>query len=326
MNSKPLVSVIIPTYNYARYICEAIDSVLASNFPSQEIEIVIVDDGSTDHTAQVIEPYKDRVKYIYQENHGKAEATGVAIENSCGQYIFNLDADDLFLPNKIQEVVNVFQSDSEIVHVAHPALFWNVDNETKVIEKIPKKFLGTKTFGKTLISHFYQTHTQFGGGSTFAVRREAATRFSIPKEVDMYIDEYILLAALTQGCSFFIEHPLSVWRVHNNNFSQDQSKATSKLQRSLASKQAVLKELETLGVEEHIQRLYQLKILAFSLFVKEQLGEKKPSDLINLALFFSKSIPCFGLNTVRVFQSYKILNRALPTRAILWLKALRGNS
>ena len=325
MNSNPLVSVIIPTYNYARYICEAIDSILASNFPSQDVEIIIVDDGSTDETAQKIEPYRDLVTYIYQENRGKAEATRVAIAHSRGQYIFNLDADDLFLPSKIQEVVNIFESDLDIVHIAHPALFWNMDDETQVLEKIPKRFSEKKVFGKTLISHFYRTNTQFGGGSTFAVRRETVTRFPIPKEVDMYIDEYMLLAALTQGCSFFINQPLSVWRVHNKNFSQNQSTGYSKLQRSLASKQAVFNELETLGVEKDIRIIYQLKMLVFALYMKEQLGEKTFSDLIDLVSFFSKNLPYFGLDIFRIVQGYKILNRALPTRTILFFKELRAS-
>jgi len=323
MNSKPLISVIIPTYNYARYICEAVDSVLASNFPSQEIEIIIVDDGSTDETVEKIKQYSDQVKYIYQENSGKAKATRVAIENSCGQYILNLDADDLFLPDKIQGVVNIFESDLNIVHVAHPALFWNVDTDTKSIEKIPSKFLGKKTSGKMLISHFYRTNTQFGGGSTFAIRSDIAKRFPIPKEVDMYIDEYVLLLALTQGDSFFLKQPLSTWRIHGGNFSQKQSAIKSKLYRSIASMQAVFNELETLGVEKDILILYQLKMLAFSLLVKEQLSEKSVSDILNLILYFSKNISHFGLDTLKIIQGYKLLNRVLPTLAITFLKKLR---
>jgi len=323
MNSKPLVSVIIPTYNYARYICEAVDSILASNFPSQEIEIIIVDDGSTDETGGKIKQYSDQVKYIHQENGGKAQATRVAVENSCGQYILNLDADDVFLPDKIQEVVRIFESDPAIVHVAHPALFWNVNDDTKILEKIPQKFLGKKTPGKTLISHFYRTNTQFGGGSTFAIRSDIARRFPIPKEVDMYIDEYVLLLALTQGDSFFLTQPLSIWRIHGGNFSQKQSAIKLKLYRSLASIQAVFNELETLGVEKDILILYQLKILAFSLFVKEQLSEKSASDVLNLISYFFKNTSSFGLDTLRIIQGYKLLNRVLPTRTIMFLKNLR---
>jgi glycosyltransferase involved in cell wall biosynthesis len=71
------VTVLIPTYNYAHYIQNAIDSILDSNFPQEEIEIITIDDGSTDNTRDVIGKYTDRVRYIYQENKGKASATQV---------------------------------------------------------------------------------------------------------------------------------------------------------------------------------------------------------------------------------------------------------
>jgi len=324
MKRVPLVTIVIPTYNYGKYICEAIDSVLTSSFPMEEVEIVVVDDGSTDDTAQVVKRYQNKVTYIFQENSGKAQATREAIENSCGRYILNLDADDLFLPNKIQEVVNIFESDPDIVHVGHPALFWNVDGDTRIVEKIPNKYLGKKTLGKSLISHFYRTNTQFGGGSTFAARREILEKFPIPREVDMYVDEYILLVALTQGYSFFLDQPMSIWRIHSRNFSQNQPKIQKlKAQRSLASAQAVFNELDSLGLEEEIQKLYQLKLLTFSMLVKEQIGEKSLSDILGLVSFFSQSIPCFGLNIWRVIQGYRLLNRALPIPIILFLKTIK---
>src|SRR5688500_5842068 len=97
---SPLISVIIPTYNYGQFICQAIDSVLRSEFPQEEIEIIVIDDGSVDDTAYKAKMYGDRVRYVTQKNLGKAWATQVGINLSRGKYIFNLDADDLFLPNK----------------------------------------------------------------------------------------------------------------------------------------------------------------------------------------------------------------------------------
>ena len=99
----PLISVIIPTYNYANYIVEAITSVLNQNYPTDKIEIIVVDDGSTDNTEETLKPFVDegRIVFYSQQNQGKASATYFGIQNCTGEYIFNLDADDYFLPNKI---------------------------------------------------------------------------------------------------------------------------------------------------------------------------------------------------------------------------------
>ena len=87
------VSVIIPTYNYARYINQAIKSVLSQSF--HDLEIIIVDDGSTDGTKDVVSTFKDsRITYIYQNNRGISSARNIGIGFSSGEYIGFLDADD----------------------------------------------------------------------------------------------------------------------------------------------------------------------------------------------------------------------------------------
>jgi len=68
------ITVLIDTYNYGRYIEEAIESVLAQDFPAEEMEILVVDDGSTDDTRARVGKYADRVKYIYKKNGGQASA------------------------------------------------------------------------------------------------------------------------------------------------------------------------------------------------------------------------------------------------------------
>ena len=92
----PTVSIIIATYNYGRYICKAIDSILNSSFPTEQIGIIVVDDGSTDNTEEQLKDYRDRITFIYQQNSGKAHATQVAIDHTSGKYIFNLNADHWF--------------------------------------------------------------------------------------------------------------------------------------------------------------------------------------------------------------------------------------
>lgn len=114
---KPLVSVIIPNYNYARYIREAIDSALAQTYPN--IEVIVVDDGSKDESQKISESYGDRIITILQENSGVAAARNNGVKNSSGEYLAFLDADDVWLPRKIEKQVDLFESQQDLglVHV-----------------------------------------------------------------------------------------------------------------------------------------------------------------------------------------------------------------
>jgi glycosyltransferase involved in cell wall biosynthesis len=97
--SKPLVSVIIPTYNCGPYIADALDSVLTQDY--SPMEVIAVDDGSTDDTREVLARYGDRVRVYSQANKGPAAARNLAVRESRGQYLAFLDGDDLWLPGKL---------------------------------------------------------------------------------------------------------------------------------------------------------------------------------------------------------------------------------
>ena len=104
----PRVSVIIPTYNCDRFLPEAIDSVLMQTY--QDYEIIVIDDGSTDQTCQVLESYQNKIRYFYQENQGSAVARNLGIKQAQGEFIAFLDADDFWiLPEKLAEQVNCFE-------------------------------------------------------------------------------------------------------------------------------------------------------------------------------------------------------------------------
>ena len=94
---KPAVSVIIPCYNHAHYLCRAVQSVLAQTYA--DWEAIIVDDGSTDNTREVATRFSDpRVRYIYQENRGLSAARNTGISAAQGSYLAFLDADDELEP------------------------------------------------------------------------------------------------------------------------------------------------------------------------------------------------------------------------------------
>ena len=112
----PTISVIIPTYNGARYIREAIDSVLAQTYT--DYEIIVVDDGSTDDTAAILQSYGDRINPIHQPNQKLPTARNNGVAASKGKYIAFLDSDDQFLPDKLQIQARMLDENPDLGLVA----------------------------------------------------------------------------------------------------------------------------------------------------------------------------------------------------------------
>lgn len=106
------VSVVIPSYNAAAYIVGAVESVLAQTF--RDFEILVIDDGSTDNTKKVLEKYGEPVQYIYKSNGGVSSARNFGIEKARGKYIAFLDADDVWVPKKLEKQIAVLEANEKI--------------------------------------------------------------------------------------------------------------------------------------------------------------------------------------------------------------------
>ena len=124
MTSQPLVSVLIPCYNSERWVAETLDSVLAQSWIN--IEVIVVDDGSTDHSIDVVKGYVQRgIKLICQSNKGAAAARNAAFLASRGEYVQFLDADDLLSANKIESQLRRLIVNPDAVAVCQWGRFYN---------------------------------------------------------------------------------------------------------------------------------------------------------------------------------------------------------
>lgn len=112
-SKAPSVSIVMCAHNAANYIDETIDSVLAQTYT--DFELIIVNDGSTDHTSKVVTSYADaRIKLIEQKNAGPAAARNTALQHASGKYLAILDSDDLWLPHYLEKMLNLFKCDPKI--------------------------------------------------------------------------------------------------------------------------------------------------------------------------------------------------------------------
>lgn len=112
-NISPKISVVIASYNYGKYIERAIESVLTQTLPKNEYEIIVVDDGSTDNTQEILKKYQDRIRVIKQENQGYVKAANRGMQEADGEYVIRLDADDEFLPEILQHLSNSLEKNAD---------------------------------------------------------------------------------------------------------------------------------------------------------------------------------------------------------------------
>ncbi len=151
--TKPMVSAIIPVYNGERYLAEAIESILAQTY--RPIEIIVVDDGSTDGSASIAKGFSDHVQYFYQSNGGCPAARNTGIKNARGSFFAFLDADDLWTEDKSARQIAVMEADPglQIVfgHVSH---FYSpdIDEITKQKTQCPTEKMPGYHHGTVLVT------------------------------------------------------------------------------------------------------------------------------------------------------------------------------
>jgi len=210
----PTVSVIIPTYNRAYLVGRAIRSVLNQTF--QDFEIIVVDDGSTDNTEEVVKSFNDpRIRYIrHEQNRGGSAARNTGIRAARGEYIAFLDSDDEWLPQKLERQVNAFKSLDETTGLVYTGLRFVDHKGTLLWEQRPN--LSGYIFHKLL------QRNVIGTASSVMLRRDCLLSTglfdeTLPSRQDL--DLWIRIAR--QFKVFPIPEPLTVHYVHEQRITAD---------------------------------------------------------------------------------------------------------
>jgi glycosyltransferase involved in cell wall biosynthesis len=146
----PLVTVIIPCYNGAAFVEEAIASALAQTY--HRVEVIVIDDGSTDRSAEIAQAFP--IRYIYQENRGLTPSRNLGIQESRGSYLVFLDADDRLLPDAIKTGLDVLQRRPECAMTIGDHLF--VCEDGSYLAHSRKAFLGSSHYEALLVSNFIE--------------------------------------------------------------------------------------------------------------------------------------------------------------------------
>jgi glycosyltransferase involved in cell wall biosynthesis len=210
----PLISVIIPTYNNAKMVFEAIESVLKQTY--KDYELIVVDDGSTDETSEIVKQYGASVKYIYQQNSHISSARNNGFNHSKGNYIAQLDADDLWLPEKLELQAELIDKHPEAGLFYCDAYICNKGDEENRSLVYSQNYVPPKE--GNVFKYFFQTNPLCT--SSAIISRKAW--FDL-KGLDTDLrggqdtEFFIRISAFYQV--YYVNKPLMIYRRHENNSS-----------------------------------------------------------------------------------------------------------
>ena len=221
-----MISIIIPTYNRAKFIKRAIDSALDQTY--QNFEIIIVDDGSTDNTKEVLTDYinQGKMKYIYEKNSGPGIARNAGVEHAKGELVAFLDSDDEWMPDKLEKQIKILESRGK-----DAAVFSNIEYIDENGNKIGELFLKARPYeGKILkqllIENFIAT------SSVIAPKHmiKEADGFARNRRLFAIGEDHLLWLKIADKAEFyFISEPLVKYHVHGEQIVNNKFKMISSL-------------------------------------------------------------------------------------------------
>ncbi len=210
---EPLVSVIVPAYNASRTVAATIDSALGQTV--SDLEVIVVDDGSNDDTADVVEAMADpRLKLIRQPNGGAAAARNTGIRHARGTWVALLDSDDVWLPRKLERQLAALDANPDALAVESGAYF--VNDQLQVLQVRPC------VQPKDPLLTFLRFQNLPNAASTWVVARRMFERMGMFDPSLAILEDWDISIKIARYCNpICIPEPLSLYRVHEGNRSRD---------------------------------------------------------------------------------------------------------
>lgn len=206
------VTVLITTFNYGQFIEKAIDSILEQEFPLEKVQILVVDDGSSDDTGERVRKYGTRIEYFYKPNGGQASALNFGFARASAEIVALLDADDFCLPGKLMRITQAFQEDPSLGMVYHRLREWHTESGAYTeLAFLPISGDITKTPDLFLT---YDPHPT----SAIAFRRSSLKPFlPIPENIRMLADCFPTALMAFRSPILAIPEFLTMYRIHRKN-------------------------------------------------------------------------------------------------------------
>lgn len=245
-SEKPLISVIIPTYNRDNSLKRSIDSVLNQTF--KDFEVIVIDDDSTDDTESIVKNFNDpRIKYIkHKENRGAGAARNTGIKNARGKFIAFQDSDDEWLPEKLEKQIKSFKVSSGKVGVLYTAYLLNKNNK-KIYIPLRKYRKRSGNIHKELLCG------SFVGTPTMLVKKECFEKVGMFDENFDTLEDWDLAIRLSKYYDFnFLKRPLVLANCSENSISSNH-KATIDAFKKIAKKH--LKESDKKELSNYYYRI-----------------------------------------------------------------------
>jgi glycosyltransferase involved in cell wall biosynthesis len=260
-NDGQKVSVIIPNYNYGRFLSGAIESVMAQTYSN--IEIIVVNNGSTDDSLRILSKYSDEITVVNQANLGQSGARNSGLLKSKGEYIAFLDADDYWNPNKIEKQIRILRPETQLVYCGITKISDNKDESSVLVAPQfrgdCRKYFMEKPGVSIVLS----------GESTVLFSRNLLEKVGVFDENLNQCAGWDFFRRCADFTEFdFVDEPLSYYRVHSANMSKSIDSGISDIRKAykkifdepiwvvnFKKRRSILRRLEITFIKTYLKRM-----------------------------------------------------------------------
>lgn len=307
--SKIKASILVNTYNHEKYINECLASCLKQDFPSEEYQVIVVDDGSTDDTLTRLKKYEGKIQIFSKSNSGQSHSINTGIEKSKGEILLFLDGDDFIHKSRVNNIVENFDKDPDLGIILnnrevvfedeaykYKSIYLKNDFNYSHLKLSPS----TKNFIKAL-NHSYIT-------STISIKKSAIKKiFPLPVK-GKFCSDLFLMSACLYSSFLFINSNLTFYRYHNNNlFLSDKKDVKEVIRAKKIFWDEIIKRSKTKGEDYDI--LTKRKKIELKDLYLDFLAIKKKVSRIQYILFKQRfqKLSIKSILVVLVFGPYNAL-------------------